>query len=74
MSLSQERTLSDPYEMNVVTSVSTDQEIDTCFTGYKLENALFTAYGDKETYVSNYTLKENKEAIGIRPVITVKKK
>lgn len=74
MTLEQVKTAADPYEMNVITSVTTDQEVDTCYSEYKFENDLFSATGTPETYVTNFYLNKKVEAVGIRPVITVKKK
>lgn len=69
-----ENTIVDPLEMNATTAVNIEKETTECSKGYKIENGLFHEDGEKTTYVSNWNLMYEKEAIGIRPVITVKKK
>lgn len=69
-----QKTIVDSLEMNAVTAVDIEKETSECSQGYKIENGLFHEDGEKTTYISDWNLKEEKEVIGIRPVITVKKK
>lgn len=68
------KTLSNPKEESVITSINTEKVTDECFENYKIENGDFFQNGTKTTYISSWDLEDKKENIGIRPVITVKKK
>ena len=67
-------TINEPYELNAIVSMEIESVADDCQKDYKLENGLYSAYGESTTYTSGWKQEEKKESLGIRPVITVKKK
>lgn len=68
-------TLVKPNEEKAITKVeASDEKTDTCYDSYKISNGLFASDGHEVKYTSGWEVNEIKEEIGIRPVITVKKK
>lgn len=67
-------TLALPAAKKVTVRVTTEKEKNVCYSSYLLKNGSFTQAGLERTYISSWKILSEESEIGIRPVITVKKK